>query len=310
MTMAADPATRIMYHRDGTYMGHLAVPASGGIDDTPRVWTTVVTLASVFGALSAQAMNGNSPLDFTGTHGAPAPSASTAVLWIFPREMDLSHIWVASSENPIADRYIVEWSDDTTDGLDGTWHAATGFKYSNAVPKGLSPQIALNDPTNTRALPGEMTGVVGLRVYGWSNGDRLNIHLYGTPTNGYEDELVIWDADDDNEIDLADLFHQEVLNGTGSLQFRVKNASATKDATGIQVHLTNEGSGSRSSTYPFKNMGSLDNGTDPSADDVDIDDLSPGEISPVITYAWSLDDPELPAGPHEVLIYAQATAFV
>lgn len=318
MAATAELGFRIPYHRDGTTVRRYATRVSGLTDDNPSVWAQTYNPLVTVGADAVKAMNGLERA-YSSAHASAANGLSTdsAVGFVFPRPMDLTHIAVIANPFPFyteIDWIVVEYSTDTTDGWDGTWAVASGFAYSDNANPGGTGYLSeyLSDPASFQ-LECALSDVVGLRVIA-GPGVWANIHLYGEPST-YGDELVIWDPVADQRLDFNDLFFSVVQGGNDTLSFRVKNVSATKDATDGVVTLTNNAGGYWMGTTVAQvatDHGELDNGVDTPADSCDIliggvnDPLGPGDISDVIDFNFDIGATWVP-GAFEAELVATAT---
>lgn len=223
---------------------------------------------------------------------------------IFPELRNLDSYFIAVTGN-YADPKELEYSSDTTDGLDGTWTQVT----TNWVKNGT---ISPNYRTNITSQP--LTNVKGLRFgYGSSNGGynvnyQFNVqcmHLYGSIVGGQNpDRLRFWDAALDQEVGPAYFDFGDNSVGTNKVvQFRVKNNSSTKTASGVNL-------AKESASYTDVANGLTFSGDNTAySTTLSIGDLAPGAISPVIYLKRSFDLAEVTSVPKDGRITATATTW-
>ncbi len=190
---------------------------------------------------------------------------------IFPTPRTITHYFHAttfSGVQPIP----LEWSNDTTNGVDGSWTTAVA-----SMPQNTSVNPVYR--TAIVAVAG-ITNVKSVRM-NWSDfGTRcrpLALHLYGPPAS----TLRLWHATLNSELaGGAEFDWGDVTAGSGADRtFRVKNTSATQTAQSILLgtEILYDGS----PTVPPQFTFSADGVNFSSS--LNIGDLAPGAISGVIT---------------------------
>jgi hypothetical protein len=217
------PSYRIPYDRDGSVVI---------VSDTNFVTTPTTLSSSLVTELNRE--QGGNGYAREGTFG---------IAVIFQQKMDLVGIraTISSGGTPsIGAAYV---SEDTTNGIDGTWTLALasipfqGFSGSPAVGYAL-------DLVSMREDIGSLSsadGVKGIRfTVGGTSGTRriVMLHLYGSVTSGEApDRLRFWHPTDDEELDPAYFDFGDVYRGQTITprSFRIKNNSTTYTAHDIDV---------------------------------------------------------------------------
>lgn len=204
------PNPRIEFDRDGT-----------------RVYTIVGTTVTEVTGTPLTQMNDES----SGSQWRPSVN-NWMVMFVFPELRDITHLfidcWSAGQTSK------VEWSNDSTTGLDGTWTtAAAAFTVDGA---NLTEQRYRTDIT---AIAG-LTGVKMVRFSG--AGWALNsLHMYGVASAGQNlNRLRFWHPTLDQPLSQtpALLDWGNVAQGTSDVrQFRVKNDSPSLTAGGVTVFM-------------------------------------------------------------------------
>ncbi len=129
----------------------------------------------------------------------------------------------------------VQWSNDTTDGIDGTWTTISGIGRINSVSsESLRNNISIISPdlTNVSSIRFSWTTDVG-------DGAKIkNIHLYGLIANTESpDRLRIVDTSD-NDISAQMDFGNMPQRSSATRQFKVTNNSSSKTANSVTVSLS------------------------------------------------------------------------
>lgn len=196
-------------------------------------------------------------------------------VFLFPELRDIDGIYVAATET--GNRYM-QWSNDTTNGIDGTWsNFASNWTFANTTD---------NTPEFSRELimPVSLSGVRGLRVVKTStnvNSSRrfAAVHIYGSISQS--DRLKIWSQDSDEPIDPAYFDMGDIPRGGSSVKgFRIKNVSDTLTATSIDVSAEALTDGGAQTTVQAISFSDDDGESYGSA--IQIGELEPGDISGVI----------------------------
>lgn len=154
----------------------------------------------------------------------------TALVWIFPelRDFDGYHIYGSTVGGVVG--WAIEWSADTTTGLDGTWTLVESMSgpYYATVTTDPHRTVTAASISGARAVRARSTGANGLyRIY--------SFHLYGTPS-ATSDRLALWHPTLDEPVDGAYFDWGDVPQNTSETrQFRIKNLSTTLTATTITL---------------------------------------------------------------------------
>ena len=174
----------------------------------------------------------------------------------------------------------VQSSTDTTNGLDGTWITQIA---SLPTPSPLD-QVVVR--TNVQSC--NINAVKAIRINSPTSGNRLAywLHLYGSITdNTGLDKLRMWHPtldeplDDSTSADGSHLDWAEVTRGTtADKTFRIKNNSATLTANSISLttSVPSDASPAIGPQITYSDGGAF-------ATSINIGNLSPGAISPLIT---------------------------
>lgn len=266
------PGNRIAYHKNGTAV--VLINSIGG--------TSTVSVGEI-----AQANNEDNSnyADFW-----PAGDDAKCAI-IFPEPYDLTHYFIwATNINAVGP---IEISEDTTNGVDGTWTqiAATWVNGSSLTPAYRTAQVAL-----TGALD-----VKGIRFLADANffnpAAARGFHLYGEPSpSASPNRLELWHPTLDQSLFYTPSFLDwgDIARDTTpapSKQFRIKNQSGTFVANGIVV--TSEVSLDGGGATPFSDAHSFSLDGITFTPTVTITSLAVGAISGLITveYAPTLTDP-------------------
>lgn len=211
MPLPAAPGRRIAYDVDGTVMAQKADPG---------------LLANMSGSdISTIKNEASDAISAQNSWGWGSTDAGW-VIAVFPEPMDLDGTFISydASNGGLGN---LEGSDDTTDGIDGTWTEILADVVENLLSSDYRTDIS--EFTET--------GLTGLRwriTQNWP-GERIrNWHIYGSPSTGADpDRLIILDP-----IDEPTVVHDWGDQGQGQLtkqQFAIKNTSATLTAEDITI---------------------------------------------------------------------------
>lgn len=255
------PAPRMAYDRDGTI---------GWGCYTDAASPTIMSGAQV-ATLNDEDGDGVATQTLVGTTGNKALFYG----FIFPQLRSVSGYKVIISNTTTIS--TLEWSGNTTNGLDGTWNSLGNWAGTTAI----------GDYRNITAVA--LTGVSGLR---WRltnlnvNPVYQAIHLYGAIEAGQTpDRLRMWHPtldeplDDNTSADGAYFDWGDVQrNTTSDKTFRIKNNSATLTANSIVIsqETPSDTTPTVNSQFTFSDGGAF-------AASIDIGNLAPGAISPVLT---------------------------
>jgi hypothetical protein len=254
------PGRRMAWDRDGTV----------GIVTNVTFGTLEVVLSQ------AQRDNGNDESGATLMHNFSG-GAGRGYAFIFPEPRDVVGVYVGSPFYNTGNSGLnLHWSDDTTNGMDGTWTAVSGLTLQDgALKAGMRNAILGTSLSAAAGIRFTKTGGVGTTAHNISN-----VHIYGDPASGEApNRLRFWHPTSDAEAAGAFFDWGDVpADTTLSRDIRVKNPSGT--LTAHDVTITSEaltpGSPSHASMHTF----SLNN-VDYFAS-LNIGDLTPGEVSTTI----------------------------
>jgi hypothetical protein len=223
---------------------------------------------------------------------------------IFPELRDLIGYFIVLSGTGLTP-FDLDWSSDTTDGMDGTWtNATTSWTYSTSISPTYRTQI------NSQPLPGIKALRFGCKSINTGNftNDVFNIqlmHLYGSITGGQNpDRLRFWHASLDQEAGPAYFDFGDNPVGTNKvIQFRVRNNSATKTANSIDLAKASASYADVATGLSFSNDGSTYSAT------LNIGDLAPGATSSIIYLKRTFDPSETTSVPKEGRITGTASTW-
>jgi len=179
--------------------------------------------------------------DYVGIDLAAYTFANGWIILFFPELVDITQIFAISSFVYGAQAYDVpcsiEWSPDSTNGLDGTWNAAT-------MPNGYNGNSIQLDAWRTgfKAMTG-VTGAIALRIrfYGHPNSEayrKLHIlHLYGHKHAGETpNDIIFLDPQNADAEYAIPLDFGDIPSGTSiHRQMKLQNVSPTLTANNITV---------------------------------------------------------------------------
>jgi len=252
------PGQRMAYDRDGTVCVYV-----NGTSATQQAQSLMVT------------MNDH------GTTGWNFPDEGNLQgVLIFPEKRDIVGVHQAveyGGSSGWNTYYGFKTSVDTTNGIDGTWvtqaSPTTGIGNRESMRENITPY----NLTGIKAVKWHWAG----SWYGAGQYFRIKPHLYGGPTSGEApNRLRFWHPTLDQEVDGAYFDWGDIPRSTTvDKDFRIKNPSAT--LTAETVGLTME---ALTDTTP-SNVGQHSFTTDgvTFASSVNLGDLAPGVISPVVT---------------------------
>ena len=244
------PGHRMAYDRDGTIVSLI----SGGVP-TQQAGAVVTS------------MNSETPANTIASGG------TNRACFLFPQKRDLVGVfatWNVAVGWP--NHGIIEYSTDTTTGVDGTWTTATTTAPVDGV---LNPDYR----TNITAV--NAAGIIAVRVGVSDTGTTLRqVHLYGDISAGSEgDSLQLWDPAVDQRLAAGALDFGDIPRSNVTVkQFRVKNRSAAKTANNTVVGI--EALTDTSPSVPGQHQFSTDGVT--YAATITIPAIAPAAISPII----------------------------
>lgn len=260
------PAPRMAYDRDGTV--GLKVNYTLGTNSQ----LTAGEMANMNDESNSSVM----------TISPSANSQQWGVVLVFPQLRDITGYTIFFELTQGGTIQGVETSTDTTNGIDGTW-----TNQGNYVNAGNTATATLMR-TSITAL-----SVAGIRGIRWLNssgaGGARNVRslqLFGAIAAGETpDRLRMWHPtldeplDDNTSSDGAFFDWGDIQrNTTSDKTFRIKNNSATLTANGIIVsqETLTDTSPTVNSQFTFSDGGAF-------AASIDIGNLAPGALSPIIT---------------------------
>lgn len=198
---------------------------------------------------------------------------------IFPELRDLDGFFF-STDSHVGNTFmsLVEVSDDTTNGIDGTWST---YMSGDLTDYGFTPSKARNNIRSATALG--IKAVRFRRTQGSQiGGSTSSIHLYGEPSPGENPQrLEIWHPTEDRRLGAADLDWGDVPRNSSEIrEFRVKNMHPTLTANSVRVAMS-----ILTDTTPSvvgQQSISKDGGSTWGAQQTLTNPLGPEEISPVL----------------------------
>lgn len=211
------PGPKIAYDRDGTIVAGLTF-------DKASIQTTMTTAQK-------QEVNNNNP-------AAVNPFFSTGCpIFLFPVLHDLVGIYAANINDSAGAVRTIEWSPNTTNGVDGTWNNGPTLNFpggSYAANNGADSRVL----QRTSIQPLSLTGVKAIRFRaGFDDRIWTSIHIYGKPSTPAE-RLEFWHPTLDQPLSQtpAHLDWGDRPRGTEvTRQVRVKNRSSVLTASTITV---------------------------------------------------------------------------
>lgn len=224
-------------------------------------------------------------------------------LWLFfPEKREIEAMVLGAITDTNLTIVGLEGSNDTTNGVDGTWEIAT---FPSGTPAVLNPIStiwrtgikAVSFSTSYKTIrmllksdysgPGSYDKYIYLRY----------LHIYGRKAFGeFPDDLLFTDTSG-NELG-ALLDWGERIEGTTTLKsFKVKNASLTKTANGVNLQLNHSDYG-----LSFSESG-------PWSATLDIASISPNTLSNTIYVKNTLGAPPLVLGPRASRCISTVTSW-
>ena len=254
-------ARRINYNLDGTRLWY----------KTANVASPPLVEDNTFLGNMNDESGGTTPVITLQWSSVTNPGHGPFILLKFPNPVDITGIkgWTGGVVSVAA-------SNDTTNGVDGTWTAGAGYTPATTP---FQTDWSRNGTITPQTFVGVRwlrltlaTGTTGSRGVG-------KVVIYGGPS-ATSDSLDFWDPTSDVTA-AADLFEfGDRARGTSAERdFRIKNLSSVLKAVDISV--TRTALTDTAPSVPGFHLFSLDGVS--WLGSLDIGDLEPGEISPVIT---------------------------
>lgn len=268
------------------------------IDGTAVAYNTQSYAAGATTWLSSTQM-GNLNKDWPVVTVVSPPYTNYLFLYFFfPERREVSYFYISSNYNNSTSSetlYLVSLygSNDTTNGADGTWEAAT---FPEGKPAVFDPVLSSwRSGLKVVSFP-DSYKTLRLQCYGgeWDGNVRytfLNqVHIYGKKAFGQTpDDILFVDTSGEEIVKLKDW--GDTPEGTTQFStFRLKNASTSKIANNINIQLTD--------TY----MAISFNSDGPWTNVLDIASLSPGTMSQTIYVRNQLPPPLIPLGPRSARV--------
>lgn len=221
MPYPALPDRRIAYDNDGSLVYQTI---SGGMPTTVETQATLIEWQDN---------------DYTAAGTSLDNGSAWRTFLFFPEQREITGVY-GEAEERNGPRVItsLQGSNDTANGIDGTWETAS--LPAGAPPAGTSPSDLWR--ANVKAVsftgPKQSLRVNWSSTTGGTSGQIIVLHLYGEAAAGaMTHDLVYIDHDDTPgaEYEFPEDFGDQPLGTTVVRQFRIKNTSATKTATGINI---------------------------------------------------------------------------
>lgn len=213
------PDRAIPYHMDGTVIKAISL-SSGTMKN-----------------YSASEMEELNDQDYTDVEASRGDVNDERTVIFFPHKMDIYGLFgLAYCYDNWSEPIDVEWSDDTTNGVDGTWQNVT-------APSGFNGKTHNFDSWREDVADIEALGCTALRIH-WEDNHtgvldyKLRIlHLYGQKTAGEEpDDIIFLDPDNADAEFPTPMVHGDIPAGTSNiLQFKIKNTSSSLTASNIDL---------------------------------------------------------------------------
>jgi hypothetical protein len=184
--------------------------------------------------------------DYAGLVSYPSASDSCRAVWfIFPEQREVTAT-VCMTTNPLhsysypsgsLSMQAVQGSNDTTNGVDGSWEAASLSGGPILVPQGLDKwRSAITSLSFTGGKKALRFYYCGQNTYGAIQ--PLAWHIFGEKVVGQTPDDIIFINHDDTpgvEYTAPEDFGDQPLGTTVVRQFRLKNVSGTKTANTINI---------------------------------------------------------------------------
>lgn len=223
---------------------------------------------------------------------------------VFPELRDIVGFFINLGGDTVGS-FEMQYSTDSVDGISGTWtNGFDNFPFNTTISPYYRTGI---DPVNWLGVKAIRFGI-GRSVYnGAAFQARVSVlHLYGSISSGQNpDRLRFWHPLSDIEAPAYHFDFGDVPQGTThTKQFRIKNNSATLTANDIVLTRVSQSAAELQTGLQFSIDGAV------WADTVDIGDLGPGAISPILRVRRIVGPTEEPSIPRSAYLMANATSWV
>lgn len=213
-----------------------------------------------------------------------------AFWWFFPESREITHIAFLHAGGNTPDRRVLQGSNDSSNGIDGTWETAaiswlpTNTSLDNWRANILA--VSFSEPKKVLRLAfsiHEQTAHITMH----------NIHVYGHKAAGQTPDDILFTNGAGTELSsLKDWGDQP--EGTTEIEqvFYIKNASTTKQANSVNLQLNHADFGiSFSADGPWVSV-------------LDISSIAPGALSAPVYIKNALGPPLLVLGPRAARVIA------
>jgi len=218
MAYSALPDRRMPYDNDGTVVG----------------WGT--TLNGLIAYFSGSELIELNDYDMVNPVNLTTYGVTSAIWWFFPERREVTAYAGSPQQSATpwgsATFVNIQGSDDTTNGLDGTWETAsvTAWTYAN--------HYSWRSDIKAVSFTGGKRAVRGVWSIGSGGQFVILLHLYGQKVAGQTPDDIIYidhDTTPGVEYQAPEDFGNRPIGTTVTRQFRVKNTSATKTANTIDI---------------------------------------------------------------------------
>lgn len=236
MPYTALPDRRMPYDNDGSSVGY----SSAGDNQSSAIVFAWGVAAWLTGSTLVDA-NDNDYSDL-GLLSTSNNSTRRAIWFFFPEQREVTGVMCLSADSQSGNGFVwnsadTSGSNDSTNGVDGTWESAS------IVGAGYAQNFALDDWRDQIAAV-SFTGpkrVFRIMIFNSGSGDRVRPagwHIYGEKAAGQTPDDIVFINHDDTpgvEYTAPEDFGDQPLGTTVVRQFRLKNVSGTKTANTINI---------------------------------------------------------------------------
>jgi hypothetical protein len=217
------------YHRDGTRIGYL-ISGVEGFTEGFSTWMTQSELQQFNDASLGTVFSGDD-----------LGKRVIKQYVFFPEQREVTACYAAAIGSPSPVPMVMHGSNDTTNGLDGTWETAS-FPGGNPAVASSSWSLIPVDGWRSGIKAVSFTGPKRvIRCYYGASGDITigafgMFHLYGEKASGQTpDDILFIDDITDLEFQAPLDFGDRPLGTTVTRVFRLKNGSPSKTANSINL---------------------------------------------------------------------------